>query len=270
MKKLLYHKHGNNTTQPLEKNPMRNKQKPLLLISFLAATMPICAMSPAENKNAQLAALVEKISCVLCTKESVSPQDPSQGLIPCNHTFHLLCIKKWLAEAESPTCPTCRTEPKNKDLDIAALRAAYRKQNQETAELHWKIGFEILKLRTQYGQSVQQALLRSTDQELLTYLLVMAQHENRYAPQERLDSYVPNINMPVPPNADEKFFDLANQMKAHANVLYKLPPINFTLVQLTEQALINQSLIDRPDEGDPRVTERINSIVEKLQAQNAK
>lgn len=47
-------------------------------------------------------------SCVIC-QNNLEKKDAIR-ILPCNHTFHIMCIDRWFCERN--TCPTCRDELK--------------------------------------------------------------------------------------------------------------------------------------------------------------
>jgi hypothetical protein len=49
----------------------------------------------------------DKRDCTICHEPL---QDPEVRELPCNHSFHRQCIKKWFSTSVSVSCPYCRRE----------------------------------------------------------------------------------------------------------------------------------------------------------------
>ena len=66
-------------------------------------------------------------ACAICQDNFTSEERPTR--MPCGHTFHLDCLKPWLADHN--TCPTCRHEL---DTDSAQYNRKLARQRDELAQ----------------------------------------------------------------------------------------------------------------------------------------
>eukprot|EP00201_Polytomella_parva_P009558 CAMPEP_0175053500 /NCGR_PEP_ID=MMETSP0052_2-20121109/8962_1 /TAXON_ID=51329 ORGANISM="Polytomella parva, Strain SAG 63-3" /NCGR_SAMPLE_ID=MMETSP0052_2 /ASSEMBLY_ACC=CAM_ASM_000194 /LENGTH=233 /DNA_ID=CAMNT_0016318047 /DNA_START=325 /DNA_END=1026 /DNA_ORIENTATION=- len=66
--------------------------------------------------------------CAVCT-EAVCSGDELIAL-PCNHSFHVICVKPWL-EQRSNSCPVCRREMMTDDPAYEAKKEAEKEEEEE-------------------------------------------------------------------------------------------------------------------------------------------
>jgi hypothetical protein len=52
------------------------------------------------------AEVADDMDCYICLEEYL-PGDEI-GVLPCTHRFHAFCIRRWIVDGISATCPRCR------------------------------------------------------------------------------------------------------------------------------------------------------------------
>jgi hypothetical protein len=52
------------------------------------------------------AEVADHMDCYICLEEYL-PGDEI-GVLPCTHRFHAFCIRRWIVDGISATCPRCR------------------------------------------------------------------------------------------------------------------------------------------------------------------
>eukprot|EP01130_Rhizamoeba_saxonica_P017546 TRINITY_DN8530_c0_g1_i1.p1 TRINITY_DN8530_c0_g1~~TRINITY_DN8530_c0_g1_i1.p1 ORF type:complete len:390 (+),score=94.56 TRINITY_DN8530_c0_g1_i1:25-1194(+) len=143
-----------------------------------------------EMKAKELADQYEAAHCPICLEDF--EEDTDTKLLPCGHSFCSPCIDRWLEE--TPTCPICRFDLRNRDRDGSGPYNGGEKMENRTGMI---TDFQLRQLQMQYPYYV-------TDHMLLTFMSpVYHQPWTHFEEFVQLD---PSMQVPTPSSGDNSSF----------------------------------------------------------------